>query len=151
MGNKEKAEIVLSWFVGKRRANDAIYQGELIDKYDITNKISDVSSAVVVNEIDTSFIQQQCLGNTYDNILTLAKEKKSKSWQSCSECKKKLSKDYVVCLRCLCLSDKMCAQKNENDCQKWICFNCRDFICKGKLFYVKTLDKLSILTKCFCL
>ena len=110
MSNKEKAEIVLSWFVGRRRANDAIYQGELIDKNDITNKISDVSNAVV-NEIDTSFIEQYCLGNTYDSILTLATEKKSKSWQSCSECKKKLSKDYVVSLRCLCLTDKMYVQK----------------------------------------
>ena len=55
MSNKEKAEIVLSWFVGRRRANDAIYQGELIDKNDITNKISDVSNAVV-NEIDTSLL-----------------------------------------------------------------------------------------------
>ena len=150
MGDKEKAEIVLSWFVGRSRANDAIYQGKLIDKNDIINKISDVSNAVV-NEIDTSFIEQYCLGNTYDSILTLATEKKSKSWQSCSECKKKLSKDYVVCLRCLCLTDKMCVQKNENDCQKWICFNCGDFICKGKWFYFKILDKLSTLTKCLCL
>ena len=78
MSNKEKAEIVLSWFVGRRRANDAIYQGELIDKNDITNKISDVSNAVV-NEIDTSFIEHYCLGNTYDSILTLAKEKISQS------------------------------------------------------------------------
>ena len=83
-GDKEKAEIVLSWFVGRSRANDAIYQGELIDKNDIINKISDVSNAVV-NEIDTSFIEQYCLGNTHDSILTLAKEKISKSWQGCSE------------------------------------------------------------------
>ena len=145
MGDKEKAEIVLSWFVGRSRANDAIYQGKLIDKNDIINKISDVSNAVV-NEIDTSFIEQYCLGNIYDSFLTLAKEKISKSWQSCSECKNKLSKDYVVCL-----TDKMCVQKNENDCQKWICFNCGDFICKGKWFYFKILDKLSTLTKCLCL
>ena len=75
---------MLSWFVGRSRANDAIYQGELIDKNDIINKISDVSNAVV-NEIDTSFIKQYCLGNTYDSILTLAKEKISQSWQSCWE------------------------------------------------------------------
>ena len=78
MSDKEKAGIVLSWFVGRSRANDAIYQGELIDKNDITNKIFDVSNAVV-NEIDTSFIKQYCLGNTYDSILTLVKKKKSKS------------------------------------------------------------------------
>ena len=102
MDIKEKAEIVLSWFVERSRANDAIYQGELIDKNDITNKISDISNAVV-NEIDTSFIEQYCIGNTYESILTLTKEKKTKSWQSCSECKKKLSTDYAVCLRC-CLS-----------------------------------------------
>ena len=150
MSDKEKAGIVLSWFVGKSRANDAIYQGELIDKNDITNKISDVSNAAV-NEIDTSFIEKYCLGNTYDSILTLVEEKKSKSWQSCSACKKKLSKDCVVCPRCLCLIDKMCAQKNVNDCQKWICFNCRDVIRKGKWFCLKILDKLSTLTKCFCL
>ena len=41
MSDKEKAEIVLCCFVGRSRANDAIYQGELIDKNDITNKISD--------------------------------------------------------------------------------------------------------------
>ena len=87
MSDKEKAEIVLSWFVGRSRANDAIYQGELIDKNDITNKISDVSNAVV-NEIGTSFIEQFCLGNTYDSMLTLAEEKKSKSCQSCRACKK---------------------------------------------------------------
>ena len=98
---------MLSWFVGRSRANDAIYQGELIDKNDIINKISDVSNAVV-NEIDTSFIKQYCLGNTYDSILTLAKEKISQSWQSCWELKNKLSKDYVVCLRCL--SD-VCSKK----------------------------------------
>ena len=123
MNDKEKAGIVLSWFVGRRQANDAIYQGELIDKNDITNKISDVSNAVL-NEIDTSFVGQYCLGNTYDSILTLEKEKKSKSWQSCSACKKKLSKDCVICPRlCYCLIDKMCVQNNVNDCQKWICFH----------------------------
>ena len=142
MSNKEMAEIVLSWFVGRRRANDAIYQGELIDKNDITNKKSDVSNAVV-NEIDTSFIEQYCLGNTYDSILTLATEKKSKSWQSCSECKK-MSDVSVLQTRCV-------FKKNENDSEKWICFNCRDFLCKGKWFYLKILDKLSTLTKCFCL
>ena len=98
---------MLSWFVGRSRANDAIYQGELIDKNDIINKISDVSNAVV-NEIDTSFIEQYCLVNTYDSILTLAKEKISQSWQSCRELKNKLPKDYVVCLRCL--SD-VCSKK----------------------------------------
>ena len=117
MSDKEKAGIVLSWFVGKSWANDAIYQGKLIDKNGITNKISDVSNAVV-NEIDTSFIEQYCLGNTYDSTLTLVKEKKIKSWQSCSACKEKLSKYCVVCPRCLCHIDKMCVQKNVNDCQK---------------------------------
>ena len=91
MSDKEKAKIVLSWFVGKSLVNDAIYQGEFINKNDITNKISDVSNGVV-NEIDTSFIEQYCLGNTYISILTLAKENKSKPWQSCSARKKKLSK-----------------------------------------------------------
>ena len=110
MSDKEKAEIVLPWFVGRSRANDAIYQGELIDKNDITNKISDVSNAVV-NEIGTSFIEQYCLGNTYDSILTLAKEKKKKPWQSCSASKKKLSKDYVVCIRCLSYRQDVCSKK----------------------------------------
>ena len=110
MVNKEKTEVVLSWFVGRSRANDAIYQGELIDKNDITSKISDVSNAVV-NEIGTSFIEQYCLGKTYYSVLTLAKEKKSKSWQSCSECKKKFSKNYVVCLRCLSYRQGDCSKK----------------------------------------
>ena len=150
MCDKEKAEMVLFWFVGGSRANDVIYQGELIGKNDITNKISDVSNAVI-NETDTSFNEQNCLGNTYDSTPTLVKEKKSKSWHSCSACKKKLSKDCAVCFRCLCLIDKMCAQENVNDYQKCTCLNCRDVICKGKWFYLKILDKLSSLTKCFCL
>ena len=100
----------------------------MIKNNDITNKLSDVSSTVV-NEIYTSFIKQHRLGNTYDSILTLAKEKKSKSWKSCCECETKSCKDYVFCLGCLCLTDKMCFQKNENDWQKWICFNCFLIFC----------------------
>ena len=106
MSNKEKAEIVLSCVVGRSWANDTIYQGELIDKDDITKKLSDVSNNVV-NETNISFIELYCLGNTYDSILTLAKEKKTKSWRSCSAFRKKLSNVCVVCLRCLCLIDKM--------------------------------------------
>ena len=120
----------------------------MIKNNDITNKLLDVSNTVV-NETGTPFIKQHRLRNTYDSILTLAKEKKSKFWKSSCACKTKLSKDYAFCLRCLCLTDKICVQKNENDWQKWICFNCRDVICKGKWFYLKILDKLSTLTKCF--
>ena len=122
----------------------------MIKNNDITNKLLDVSNTVV-NETGTPFIKQHRLGNTYDSILTLAKEKKSKSLKSCCPCKTKLSKDYVVCLRCLCLADKMCVQKNENDWQKRICFNYSDVICKGKWWYLKILGKLSTLTKYFCL
>ena len=48
----------------------------MIDKNDITNKISDVSNAVE-NKIDTSFIEQYSLGNTYDSILTKANHGKA--------------------------------------------------------------------------
>ena len=150
MSNKEKAEIVLSWVVERSWANDTIYQGELIDKDDITKKLSDVSNNIV-NESNISFIKQSCLGNTYDSILTLAEEKKTKSWRSCCAFRKKLSNVCVVCLRFLCFIDKMHVQIYVNDYQTWVCFNCRDVIYKSKWFYLKILDKLSTITKCFCL
>lgn len=147
MSNKEKAEIVLSCVVGRSWANDTIYQGELIDKDDITKKLSDVSNNVV-NETNISFIELYCLGNTYDSITQTGK---TKSWRSCSAFRKKLSNVCVVCLRCLCLIDKMHVQIYVNDYQTWICFNCWDVIYKSKWFYLKILDKLSTITKCFCL
>ena len=94
MSDKEKAEIVLPWFVGRSRANDVIYQGELIDKNDITNKISDVSNAAV-NESDTSFIEQYGLGNTYDRILTLAKEKKANHGKAVVRAKRNCQKTVL--------------------------------------------------------
>ena len=112
VSDKEKAKIVLSWFVGKSLVNDAIYQGEFINKNDITNKISDVSNGVV-NETDTSFIEQYCLGNTYVSILTLAKENKSKPWQSCSACKKKLSKKA---------NHSKAVERAKRNCQKTMLF-----------------------------
>ena len=110
MSDKENAGIVLSWFVGISRANDAIQQGELIDKNDINNKISDVSNAVV-NEIDASFIEQYCLGNTYASILALVNEKKN--IMAKLQCVQKEFVKRLCCLSQMSLSYRqdMCSKK----------------------------------------
>ena len=132
MNGKQKAEVILSWFVGRDRAKDAVYQGELIDKKDMANKIPDVSNAAT-SEIEISLIEESCLGNTYDNILSLAEnKKKSKSWQNCNVCKKRLLKDYVACVRCLCRISKRCAQVNGKEFTEWICLNCNHVASEGK-------------------
>ena len=97
--------------------------------------------------VNITFIEEYCAGNTFIKLKQLVKEKSKRSAWKCGTCSKFLGKKHsILCDQCLPWSHYNCSKLKKKPVRNWFCMKCvADFEESNSLQFVIYINLRKIL------